>query len=219
MDEQQILNDIFMAMSICSTVLLFISETMGYLGLKHKSIISFLLSIVGCGECAKKKLKERETMDRDKRLHDQVEEEIRLSELREVMVPKTGSGSIIVRDSTDRRPSIVSIENSFSGSGSRGSSGLDERRSSGQTSIILKGNFNKQNSLFYTLPAITLESATPLPGDNSSKSPRFPSLRSHSAPVNYSSGRVIFVNSTESWLHPLLISQNDALDSAEDSDK
>jgi hypothetical protein len=212
--EEKILNETFLVMSICSTLLFFISETMGYMGLKHKSITSFLLSIVGCGECAKKKLKQRETLERDRRLHDQVEEEIRLSELREVMVPKTGSGSIIVRDSTDRRPSLVTIESGGS------TSGLDERRSSGQTSIILKGNLNKQDSLFYTLPAITLESATPLPGDYSSKSPRFPSLRSYSAPVHSSSGRVIFVNSTASasWLYPLLVSQNDASDSAEDSD-
>lgn len=235
MDFDTALNESFLVISIISTLLFGVSELLGYFSLKHKSLTSLVCSLC-CGKCAKRHIEQRETLEREQKLKNQVQEEIRLEELREIMVPKTSgtlkssSGSIEHKPSSgsiDPNTPLVSIVSSRKDSTASSldfyDRYLDDHRSYGrQNSIILNGDFNAPNSLFYVKPhpQITIEAATPYPRDSPDPPPflRRPfSMRSHSDPLHMSSGRVILLSPTASSLLPLLLSQNDASDNAEDS--
>lgn len=224
------LNETFLIMSILSTLLFCVSEILGTFGLKYKSITSYFFSLCGCGRC-KRKIEEQETLQREERLRSQVEDEIKLDQLRQVLIPastRSRSGSIVQEihlDNDERRPSLISVDSSlhFSNSTDHSESSRNDRRSSGQP-IFFKGALGENNSIFYSVrrPQITLEAATPYPnavGFDLERATPSRSFRSYSDPSNMSTGRVILLSPTALSLYPLMISQSDASGNAEGSDK
>jgi hypothetical protein len=81
-----ILNEVSLITSIVSTVLLITSEVMGTYGTKHKSLTSLFLSMINLSGCLDPVIQRIDGNATDKKLIKQVEEEIRLEELREVLV-------------------------------------------------------------------------------------------------------------------------------------
>lgn len=200
MVDDVLLNEVALIASVVSSTLLLVSEMMGTFGTKYKSITSLLLSVLNIKGCLQPVIDKIDKVARDSRLIEQVKDEIRIEELREVLVRNRTNSQPILESQrgtgTIERPVFVTLPNTTHTDYIR-----DHRPS------ITLSTISSKDSIHTNYTMITFPNSQP----NSYSSLRLQTNRSHSVPM-------IDTQFTQPLGQPLGPLQNGASSSVEDSD-